>query len=148
MGIVGLGRMGAGIRDRLREAGHEVIGYDADPDRSDVASIADLVDALEPPRVAWVMVPAGEPTESSVRALGDLLDAGDVIVEGGNSHYRDSMRRGVALGEHGIAFVDAGISGGIWGLQEGFCVMAGGTDDAIERVEPLFRALAPPEGYA
>src|SRR5690606_30141912 len=110
--------------------------------------LPELVAALDPPRVVWVMVPAGDPTEDTLRALAESLERGDAVIEGGNSYYRDSIRRGRALAERGIDFVDAGVSGGIWGLQEGFCVMAGGAPQVIERVAPLFESLAPPDGYA
>ena len=147
MGLVGLGRMGAGIRERLRRAGHEVVGYDTDPGVSDAGSLEEMVAALPAPRVVWVMVPSGGPTEQSVGALSSLLAAGDIVVEGGNSHYRDSIRRADELAGRGIHLLDCGTSGGIWGLSAGFCLMVGGPPEAVSRVEPIFTALAPPGGY-
>ena len=148
LGLVGLGRMGAGIAERLRRDGHEVVGYDADPARSDVESLAALVARLEPPRVVWLMLPSGEPTEQAVGECLSLLESGDVIVEGANSYFRDSVRRASTAHDRGVRFVDAGVSGGVWGLTEGFCLMVGGTPEAVALVEPAFRALAPPGGYA
>ena len=147
IGLVGLGRMGAGIRERLRRAGHEVVGFDRNPESSDAGSLEEMVAELAVPRVVWVMVPSGEPTEESVRALAALLSAGDVVVEGGNSHYRDTVRRSGMLAEGGVRLLDAGTSGGVWGLAEGFCLMVGGPEDAVSLVEPVFAALAPEGGY-
>jgi 6-phosphogluconate dehydrogenase len=143
IGLVGLGRMGAGIAERLRRGGHEVVGYDRDASVSQVGSLEKLVDGLQQPRIVWLMVPAGEPTQATIDALQPLLEPGDVVIDGGNSYYRDSMRRAGALAKNGIDLVDVGTSGGIWGLTEGFSLMAGGRRDAYERVEPLLRALAP-----
>ena len=148
LGIVGLGRMGDGMRDRLRGAGHEVVGYDLNPDVSDAASLEELVDALPEQRVVWLMVPAGDPTEQMVERVGALLAEGDVVVDGGNSLYKDSIRRGKLLAERGVRFVDAGTSGGIWGLRVGFCLMVGGDPDAVAVIEPALAALAPEDGYA
>jgi 6-phosphogluconate dehydrogenase len=148
IGLVGLGRMGAGISERLRRGGHEVVGYDRDPDVSQVASLQELVVSLAPPRVVWVMVPSGAPTEDTVRELAGLLSKGDTIVEGGNSYYRDSMRRAEEVAARGIRYLDSGTSGGIWGLAEGFCLMVGGAREAFEAVEPVFATLAPEGGYA
>jgi 6-phosphogluconate dehydrogenase len=150
LGMVGLGRMGANMSTRLREAGHEVVGYDRDPSVSDVASLDELVEQLtgDGPRAVWVMVPAGAPTNDTVHTLVDLLDAGDVVVDGGNSNYRDSLRHGAELGEAGIGFVDAGVSGGVWGLQEGYCLMVGGAAEHVAVLQPVFDALAPPDGFA
>jgi 6-phosphogluconate dehydrogenase len=147
-GLIGLGRMGGGIAERLRRAGHEVAGYDRNPDVSEVASLAELAAALTPPRVVWVMVPAGAPTEATIDELAGLLATGDVVVDGGNSYYRDSIRQGQKLAQRGVFFVDAGVSGGIWGLREGFCIMAGGDRRAFTMIEPLLAALAPPGGYS
>ena len=147
IGLVGLGRMGAGIRERLRRAGHEVVGFDRNPESSDAGSLEEMVAELAAPRVVWVMVPSGEPTEESVRALAALLSAGDVVVEGGNSHYRDTVRRSGMLAEGGVRLLDAGTSGGVWGLAEGFCLMVGGPEDAVSLVEPVLAALAPEGGY-
>ncbi len=148
IGLVGLGRMGAGIAERLRRAGHEVVGYDRDPKVSQVGSLSELVHELKPPRVVWVMVPAGDATESTLRDLAGLVSAGDILIDGGNSHYKDSIRRAGELNERGIKFLDIGTSGGIWGLEAGFCLMAGGPRDAFEIAEPLLKALAPEGGYA
>jgi 6-phosphogluconate dehydrogenase len=148
IGLIGLGRMGAGIAERLRRSGHEVVGYDRDPAVSEVASLRELVDALSPPRVVWVMVPAGQPTEATLKELADLVSSGDILIDGGNSYYKDSKRRAEELSERGISFLDAGTSGGVWGLEAGFCLMVGGPPDAFETVEPILAALAPEEGYA
>src|ERR1041385_7222274 len=119
LGMVGLGRMGANMAERLRRGGHDVVGFDHHSDASQASSLEDLVDRLQPPRVVWCMVPAGEATEGVVTTLGGALSPGDLVVDGGNSNFRDSMRRGASLHERGIDFVDAGTSGGIWGLDEG-----------------------------
>jgi 6-phosphogluconate dehydrogenase len=148
VGMVGLGRMGANMAERLRAAGHDVIGYDRDPDVSQVASLDELVRSLSAPRVVWIMVPAGDPTEQTVQKLAGLLAADDVVIDGGNSNFRDSIRRAEELAENGIHFLDVGTSGGIWGLKEGFCLMVGGIDSEFRRVEPILKTLAPPEGYA
>jgi 6-phosphogluconate dehydrogenase len=146
VGMIGLGKMGGNMAARLRQAGHDVVGFDAFSDASDVGSLAELVERLEPPRVAWVMVPAGEPTESVVAELGGLLAAGDVVVEGGNSRWTDSVRRGRQLAGRGVGFVDCGTSGGVWGLTEGYCLMVGGEDDHVATAQPLFDALKPADG--
>jgi 6-phosphogluconate dehydrogenase len=143
VGLVGLGRMGAGIAERLRRGGHEVVGYDRDASVSQVSSLGELIEGLQAPRTVWLMVPAGEATQATIDALQPLLAPGDVVIDGGNSYYRDSMRRAEALAMHGIDLVDVGTSGGIWGLTAGFSLMAGGRRDAYDRVEPLLRALAP-----
>ncbi len=132
LGLIGLGRMGAGIAERLRRAGHEVVGYDRDPALADVGSLAELVAALEPPRVVWLMVPAGAATEQTFEEISALLEGGDIIIDGGNSWYRDSIRRGKVAEERGLRFIDCGTSGGIWGLENGFCLMIGGPRDAFE----------------
>ena len=146
--MVGLGRMGANMAERLRRAGHEAIGFDRNPATSEVASLDELVERLDRPRTIWAMVPAGDPTEETIRALAELLDKGDLVVDGGNSYFRDSLRRADELRERGILFCDAGVSGGIWGLAEGYCLMVGGNDEAIERLEPALIALAQEGGYA
>jgi 6-phosphogluconate dehydrogenase len=139
--------MGGNMAARLRLAGHEVMGYDAFSDASDVASLGALVKSLDPPpRVLWVMVPAGEPTESTVRELSELLAPDDVVVDGGNSNWRDSVRRGELLAERSIGFVDCGTSGGIWGREEGYSLMVGGQPDHVALAQPLFEALRPAEG--
>jgi 6-phosphogluconate dehydrogenase len=150
LGMVGLGRMGGNMAERLRRAGHEVVGYDRDPAASDVADLAELVDRLGDPgsRAVWVMVPAGEPTEQTVRDLAALMATGDVIVDGGNSNFGDSVRRGAELAEQGIGFVDAGTSGGVWGLDNGYALMVGGTAEDVAKVAPALEALAPPNGFA
>ncbi|HUS82868.1 MAG TPA: decarboxylating 6-phosphogluconate dehydrogenase [Dehalococcoidia bacterium] len=148
LGMVGLGRMGANMAERLRRGGHDVIGYDRDPKVSQVASLAELVAKLDPPRAVWLMVPSGDATEQTMREVAGLLQRGDLVVDGGNSYFRDSMRRGAELAEHGLLFVDAGTSGGIWGLEIGYCLMAGGSDEAFARVEPALKTLAPEDGYA
>ena len=148
MAMVGLGRMGGNMAERLRKGGHEIIGYDRDPTISQAGSLEELVGKLASPRTVWVMVPSGEPTEQTVKTLGELLSAGDLIVDGGNSNFRDSKRRAEELGSVGIAFVDAGTSGGIWGLAEGYCLMVGATPDAFSRIEPILSTLAPENGYA
>lgn len=148
IGMVGLGRMGGNMAERLRRGGHTVVGYARDPKVSDVSSLRDLADALAAPRTVWVMVPSGDAVEQTVTALADLLSAGDVVVDGGNSNFRDSMRRAATLHERGIALVDCGTSGGVWGLEEGYCLMAGGDGEAIARIEPALATLAPPNGWA
>ena len=159
IGMVGLGRMGGNMSERLRLGGHRVVSYDRDPDVRQTAvaagcevvdSLEQFVEALAAPRVVWAMVPSGNPTEATVSALGDVLEPGDLVVDGGNSNYNDSMRRGESLRGRGIEMVDAGVSGGIWGLAEGYCLMVGGSKEAVALVEPVFRTLAPtPEkGYA
>ncbi len=148
LGMIGLGRMGANMRERLRRGGHEVIGYDRNPDVSDVGALSELVEKLKPPRAAWVMVPAGDPTEATVKELAGLLQKGDIIIDGGNSNFRDSIRRAGELEKKGLRFMDAGTSGGIWGLKIGYCLMVGGSDEAFRHIEPALKTLAPEDGYA
>ncbi len=150
IGMVGLGRMGGNMAERLGRGGHEVVGYDTSPGARDVASLDELAAALsdQPRRVVWVMVPAGEPTEATIRALGELLGPGDLVVDGGNSNNRDSQRRAAELAERGIRFVDAGVSGGIWGLDLGYCIMAGGDAQDIRDLQPIFDALVTDDGFA
>jgi 6-phosphogluconate dehydrogenase len=143
LGLVGLGKMGGNMRERLRRAGHTVVGYDRSPDVSDVDSLKALVDALPSPKVVWVMVPAGEPTHATVRELGDLLDEGDVVVDGGNSRWTDDLEHAEHLAERGIGFVDCGVSGGVWGLENGYALMAGGAKEDVAKVQPAFDALKP-----
>jgi 6-phosphogluconate dehydrogenase len=147
LAMVGLGRMGGNMTERLREHGHDVATY-ARSGGGTAASLDELVAQLEPRRVVWLMIPAGSPTEESVARLLDLLDEGDVIVDGGNSNFRDSQRRAATAAEHRIEFIDAGVSGGIWGRELGYCLMVGGEPDAVAAVEPAFLALAPEGGYA
>ncbi len=144
--MVGLGRMGGNMAERLRRFGHEVVGYDRDPDIADVKTLAELVQVLPPPRITWVMVPSGEPTKSTITELGELLSPGDLVVDGGNSYYRDSMARAEELAAKGIGFVDAGVSGGVWGLENGYGLMVGGRDEHIALIRPVLEALAPEGG--
>jgi 6-phosphogluconate dehydrogenase len=144
LGLIGLGKMGGNMAERLRRAGHEVVGYDQQPGKRDVDSLEALVQALDAPRVVWVMVPSGEPTRATVEALCDLLDEGDVIVEGGNSKYTDDQLHDVMCREKGIGYIDAGVSGGVWGLENGYALMVGGTPEDVATVRPIFDALKPP----
>ena len=152
LGIVGLGRMGANLARRLMRDGHEVVAYDVTPAAVEVlvaegatgaGSLEEFVAALRPPRAAWVMVPAGDITASTITALADQMERGDTIIDGGNSYYRDDIRRAAALSEQGIHHVDCGTSGGVWGLERGFCLMIGGEDAVVERLSPLFATIAP-----
>ena len=131
------------MRERMRRAGHTVVGYDRDPNLSDVGSLKELVAALPAPRVVWVMVPARKPTDATVVELGELLEPGDVVVDGGNSRWTEDIRHAEELKAKGIAFVDAGVSGGVWGLQNGYALMVGGEEADIARVQPVFDALKP-----
>jgi 6-phosphogluconate dehydrogenase len=144
LGLVGLGKMGGNMAERVRRAGHEVIGYDRAPGTRDVDSLQGLVEALEAPRVVWVMVPAGEPTRATVRQLGELLSPGDVVVDGGNSKFTDDKIHADELAEKGIGYVDAGVSGGVWGLENGYALMVGGSAEDVAKVQPVFDALKPP----
>jgi 6-phosphogluconate dehydrogenase len=155
--MIGLGRMGGNMARRLLRGGHQVVGFNRSPQETKKVesegaigaySLEEVVSNLEPPRVAWSMVPAGGPTEEIVKKLGDLLSPGDIVVDGGNSHYTDSMKRAKALEEKDISFVDAGTSGGIWGLTEGYCLMVGAQPDAFTTLEPALKTLAPENGYA
>lgn len=148
IGIVGLGRMGGNMAERLRRHGHEVVGYARTSPARDVNSLEELVAALDPPRIVWLMVPSGNATESSIADLKVQLQSGDLIVDGGNSNFRDSIRRGKELAENGIAFVDAGVSGGIWGLAEGYCIMLGGDPAHIEMLRPFLNDLTEEGGWA
>ena len=147
LGMVGLGRMDDNMAERLRRGGHDVVGYDRDPAVTQVGSLEELVAKLTAPRAVWIMVPSGDPTEQTVTQLATLLERGDMLVDGGNSNFRDSIRRAETVGGNGIGFLDAGTSGGIWGLEEGFCLMVGGDADAFARIEPALQTLAPPNGY-
>src|SRR5215210_1213568 len=146
LGMVGLGRMGSGMTQRLRQAGHDVKTYDPNVD-STAGSLTELAQQLDPPRHVWLMIPAGEVTENALRELLVILEEGDAIVDGGNSNFRDSQRRARKAAEHGIHFLDAGVSGGIWGLREGFALMVGGNPDPVGRLRPVFEALAPEGGF-
>jgi 6-phosphogluconate dehydrogenase len=143
LGLIGLGKMGGNMRERLRRAGHTVVGYDRNPELSDVDSLEAMVEKLPSPKVVWVMVPAGEITRQTVRDLKDLLDEGDIVIDGGNSRWTDDQANAVSLGEKGIGFVDCGVSGGVWGLENGYALMAGGIPEHIETVQPIFDALKP-----
>jgi len=156
IGLVGLGRMGLNMGRRWLEGGHAVVGFNRSPEAgrelvkaggSAVASVKDLVAALEAPRIVWLMVPAGEPVERLVEELAGLLSKGDVVVDGGNSFYKDDIRRAEALASKGIGYLDVGVSGGLWGLSLGYCVMAGGEKSAYDRVEPLLKTLTTENGY-
>jgi 6-phosphogluconate dehydrogenase len=144
LGLVGLGKMGFNMRERLREGGHEVIGYDPRPEVSDVPNLQALAEALTPPRVVWVMVPSGPVTHGTIVALANELSAGDLVIDGGNSRYTEDGPDAELLGQNGIAFIDAGVSGGVWGLKEGYGLMVGGSAADIERAMPIFDTLRPP----
>jgi 6-phosphogluconate dehydrogenase len=144
LGLVGLGKMGGNMAERLRRAGHEVVGYDRHSDKRDVGSLQELVAALEAPRAVWVMVPAGEATRGVVQELGELLSAGDVVIDGGNSKWTDDQVHAQMLGEKGIGYLDCGVSGGVWGLENGYALMVGGEKDDVAKVQPVFDALKPP----
>jgi 6-phosphogluconate dehydrogenase len=148
LGMIGLGRMGHGMTERLREGGHDVQTYDPQVEERTAASLEELKSQLEPPRAFWMMVPSGKVTEDVFQQLLPLADEGDTIIDGGNSNFRDSKRRYVEAGQKKIGFVDAGVSGGIWGLEVGFCLMVGGDDEPVQRLEPIFETLAPEDGYA
>jgi 6-phosphogluconate dehydrogenase len=162
LGFIGLGRMGGNMVRRLVRDGHQVVAYNrtvekavelageeraAGPHNPAPARGAELVSKLEKPRIAWIMVPAGAATEAQIAELVEHLEAGDTIVDGGNTNFHDDVRRHAELAEHGIHYVDAGVSGGIWGLKLGFCLMVGGEREAVEPLEPAFRSLAPVDGY-
>jgi 6-phosphogluconate dehydrogenase len=157
IGFVGLGKMGGKMVERLLKGGHEIVAFD--PVRKAVkeaenkgavpaGSLLELSDKLDPPRTIWIMVPSGIPTEEAITSLSSHLVAGDILIDGGNSLYKDSMRRAQALQAQGISLLDAGTSGGIWGLKIGYCLMIGGEDAAFKKVEPVFKTLAPDDGYA
>ncbi|EIE97003.1 phosphogluconate dehydrogenase (NAD(+)-dependent, decarboxylating) [Saccharomonospora glauca] len=143
LGLVGLGKMGFNMRERLRAAGHEVVGYDRNAEVSDVASLQELVSALSAPRTVWVMVPAGEPTRQTIAELAELLAEGDLVIDGGNSRYTDDARNAELLGRHGVSYLDVGVSGGVWGKENGYGLMVGGDKADVERAMPFFDALRP-----
>ncbi|MBN3511588.1 MULTISPECIES: phosphogluconate dehydrogenase (NAD(+)-dependent, decarboxylating) [Mycolicibacterium] len=143
LGLVGLGKMGFNMRERLRAGGHEVVGYDPRPEVSDVASLEDLAGALEAPRVVWVMVPSGTVTHETIGELADVLGPGDLVIDGGNSRYTEDGPHAKLLGDKGINFIDAGVSGGVWGLHEGYGLMVGGSDADVARAMPIFDTLRP-----
>jgi 6-phosphogluconate dehydrogenase len=143
IGLVGLGRMGGNMRERLRRAGHVVVGFDRNPEVSDVESLQAMVDRLPSPKVVWVMVPAGQVTDAVIRDLGELLGEGDVVIDGGNSRWTDDQVHAAVLGEKGVGFIDCGVSGGVWGLENGYALMAGGDPSNIATAQPIFDALRP-----
>jgi 6-phosphogluconate dehydrogenase len=153
--MIGLGRMGANIVRRLMRAGHSCVVYDRDPapgralaaeGAQATESLADLVGGLTAPRAVWIMLPAGKPTESTIESLRALLSPGDVVIDGGNSFWRDDIRRGAALAAEGLHYLDVGTSGGVWGLERGYCMMIGGEAEPVRRLDPIFKALAPGRG--
>jgi 6-phosphogluconate dehydrogenase len=157
IGMIGLGRMGANMVRRLVQGGHEVVAFDlseqarqsvAEHGADTAATLEEMAGKLRTPRVAWVMVPAGRPTDQTIETLSGLFEAGDVIVDGGNSYYKHGQAAAARLEPKGIRFIDAGVSGGVWGLENGYCLMVGGAEDAVALVEPVFRTLAPPDGYS
>ena len=143
IGLVGLGKMGGNMRTRLRNAGHTVVGYDRNPDVSDVESLEKLVAQLPSPKVVWVMVPSGDATRETVRTLGDLLGEGDLVVDGGNSRWTDDQVNADLLAAQGVGFVDCGVSGGVWGLENGYALMCGGSEEDVAKVQPALDALKP-----
>ena len=143
LGLVGLGKMGGNMRTRLRNAGHTVVGYDRNAELSDSDSLQDMVDQLPQPKVVWVMVPAGDPTRSTIAELKELLGEGDLVVDGGNSRWTDDQQNARSLAEKGIGFVDCGVSGGVWGLENGYALMCGGDAADVAKVQPAFDALKP-----
>ncbi|MFB7733181.1 phosphogluconate dehydrogenase (NAD(+)-dependent, decarboxylating) [Streptomyces sp. NPDC056112] len=147
LGLVGLGKMGGNMRERLRNAGLTVVGYDRDPDLSDVDNLVDLVDRLEAPRTVWVMVPAGAATQGVIDQLATLLKPGDIVVDGGNSRWTDDEKHAKQLRARDIGFVDAGVSGGVWGLKNGYALMVGGDEEHVRWLEPIFDALKPQGPY-
>lgn len=156
IGMIGLGRMGMNMARRILKGGHETVVYNRTPDKvkalekegaTGTFSLTEMVVKLSPPRVVWLMLPAGEIVDDHILKLKGLLSVGDIIVEGGNTNYRDDVRRDAALREYGIHYMDAGVSGGIWGLERGYCIMAGGEKEIFSHVEPVFKTLAPENGY-
>ena len=143
IGLVGLGKMGGNMRTRIRNAGHEVIGFDRNPDVADVSSLEELVGKLPDPKVVWVMVPAGAPTHETIVALSELLGEGDLVIDGGNSRWTDDLRHHELLTGKGIGFVDCGVSGGVWGLENGYALMTGGDGEHVTLAQPIFDALKP-----
>jgi 6-phosphogluconate dehydrogenase len=143
LGLVGLGKMGFNMRERLRTAGHEVIGYDRSDAVSDSSSLADMVSKLAAPRTVWIMVPAGGPTRDTVAELGELLSEGDLVIDGGNSKFTDDKRNAETLAAKKISYLDCGVSGGVWGKENGYGLMVGGAAEDVERAMPIFDALRP-----
>ncbi|MCW2491630.1 MAG: 6-phosphogluconate dehydrogenase [Pseudonocardiales bacterium] len=147
LGLIGLGKMGGNMAQRIRNGGHTVIGYDrSESSPRDVTSLEELVNRLAGPRAIWIMVPAGEPTDQTIQSLKELLDEGDIVIDGGNSKYTDDAIHAKQLAEKGIGFVDAGVSGGVWGLQNGYALMVGGSAADVARIQPVFDALKPEGG--
>jgi 6-phosphogluconate dehydrogenase len=147
LGLIGLGRMGGNMRERIRGAGHEVVGFDRNPDVSDVTGLAEMVEKLAAPRVVWTMVPAGPITEGTIDQLADLLSAGDLIIDGGNSKFTDDRPRAERLAAKGIGYMDCGVSGGVWGHKNGYALMVGGDAEHVEMAMPIFEALKPAGPY-
>jgi 6-phosphogluconate dehydrogenase len=157
LGMIGLGRMGGNMTERLLRGGHQMVVYDRSPAAVQAsaakgalaaANLSELASQLTPPRAIWLMVPAGAPVDDTLATLGPLLGPGGIVIDGGNSNFKDTLRRAAELRERGIELVDCGTSGGIWGLENGYALMVGGSPEAVRRLEPVLRALAPPEGYA
>jgi 6-phosphogluconate dehydrogenase len=157
LGMIGLGRMGGGIARRLMRDGHEVVGYDQGQPAVDAlakdggvasSSLEDLASKLTAPRIFWVMLPAGEITEDTITKLADIAEKGDIIIDGGNTFYKDDIRRAKAIGEKGLHYVDVGTSGGVWGLERGFCMMIGGPKEQVDLLDPIFASMAPGYGTA
>lgn len=156
LAMIGLGRMGMNMAKRLLKGGHQVIAYNRSPEKTKqlvkdgaigAYSLKEVVEQLQPPRIAWIMLPAGQAVDDHINQLKDLLEPGDIVIDGGNTYYKDDIRRAKLLEEKGIRFMDAGVSGGIWGLQIGYCLMIGGEQDTFKQLEPIFKALAPEEGH-
>ena len=143
LGLIGLGKMGGNMRERLRRAGHEVVGFDFNPDVRDVGSLSELVQALAAPRVVWVMVPAGDPTRQTVAQLAEILEPGDLVIDGGNSRFTDDFENAKLLEGKQVGYVDCGVSGGIWGLDNGYGLMCGGEEKWVDMAMPIFDALRP-----
>jgi 6-phosphogluconate dehydrogenase len=157
IGFVGLGKMGGRMVERLMHGGHEIVAYDplekalkeaASKGAVPASTLQEMVERLEPPRAIWIMVPSGKPTQDTIDAVSLILQDGDLVIDGGNSYYKDSIQRAAMLKEKDIAFLDAGTSGGVWGLEIGYCLMIGGENEAFSQVEPIFKTLAPKDGYA
>jgi 6-phosphogluconate dehydrogenase len=157
LAMIGLGRMGGNMVERLMRHGHQLVVFDRSPEAvakyeklgaTSAGDLAKVVQALQTPRIIWIMVPAGDPVDQTIATLAPMLSRGDVIIDGGNSNFHDTIRRGKQLAQSGIELIDSGTSGGIWGLENGYCLMVGGSDTAVKHCEPIFTALAPENGYA
>jgi len=156
LAMIGLGRMGMNMAKRLLKGGHQAIAYNRSPEKTNqlveagaigAYSLSEVAEKLQPPRIAWIMLPAGQAVDDHINQLKDFLEPGDIVIDGGNTYYKDDIRRAKLLEEKGIRFMDAGVSGGIWGLQIGYCLMIGGEQETFKQLEPIFKALAPEEGY-